>query len=232
MRKVLAPLRLGMIVPRVRKNLQLTIRRRCKPETDPGLDFFGCRSQRLCVPGEVGFRPAVSPGLPVKAPVFNVHAHGQPDVGVGGQLLAGGPRGAWPVELKDGGVAPRNHAGPHPNLNRAAVARVGNKTPDRRRPGLNADKTVEIKWRNEAVRVDPDADALGENMPVHRQARMQIGSQHTVVLGTHAAQIHADPRHAADAVRQKDQLRGARRQGRGGAGRGGGEKANGRRHMP
>jgi hypothetical protein len=64
-------------------------------------------------------------------------------------------------------------------------------------PACKRREIFEIERREKTVGVDPDAEAFDENVAVHRHVRIQIGAEHAIVFGIHAAQIHADPRHAA-----------------------------------
>ena len=80
---VFAPLRLRMVFASVRKHMQLTIRRRRKGETNA---FW--ISDHSCVFGKMIIRTAIAFGFPMKIPVFDVKSHGQPHIGIGGQLFA------------------------------------------------------------------------------------------------------------------------------------------------
>ena len=60
-----------------------------------------------------------------------------------------------------------------------------------------------IQRGDESVRVDPGTDSFHKHMPVHRHPGIQIRAEHAVVLGTHGAQVDADSRHAANAVREQ-----------------------------
>ena len=70
------------------------------------------------------------------------------------------------------------------DFHRAAVAGVGDKSPAGGRAGLKGSEILKIERRNKAVGIDPDPDALGKNVAVHRHARMQIRAEHAIVLGT------------------------------------------------
>ena len=179
----------------------------------------------------MSLRTLIASRFPVKIPVFDIHAHREAHVGIGRQLFAGGPGGRRPAELKNGCVAPGNHVRAHFNLDRAAVAGVGDELPHRWRSGGDRSEVVEVEGRNEAVGIDPDPDALGENVAVHRQSGMQIRAQHAIVFGLHAPQIRADPRHAADAVGEQDPIGVARREMRWQALRLGPKKTNGGGHV-
>ncbi len=71
-------------------------------------------------------------------------------------------------------------------------------------PGSN-----EARFRKSSGVMKPSAftqtRALGENVAVHRHARIQIRAEHAIVFGIDRAEIHAQPRHAADAVGQQNQ---------------------------
>ena len=87
---------------------------------------------------EMEIRAAVAPGLAVKIPVFDVHAHGQAHVGAGGQLFSAREFFRRPAELEDGRVFACNHFRAQFNFHRAAVAGVRHKIPDGGRPAWNA----------------------------------------------------------------------------------------------
>jgi len=87
MLNVLAPLRLRMVFTCIGKNAQLAIRRRRKSEAGLRPGFGVWRLERMCVGRKVKIRAAVALSLAVKAPVFNVRAHGQAHIGIGGELL-------------------------------------------------------------------------------------------------------------------------------------------------
>ena len=155
-------------------------------------------------------RAAVALGFPMEIPVLDVEAHRQAHVGVGGQLLAGRAPGRGAAEMKHRRVFSLDHFGAQFDFHRAAVAGAGDKIPDGRRPDFKRGEAFEIQRREKAVGIDPDAEAFDENVAVHRKVRIQIGAEHAIVFGIHAAQIHADARHAAEAVGQQNQVVGVR----------------------
>ena len=151
-------------------------------------------------------RAAVAFGFPVKIPVFDVQSHGQPHIGIGGQLFAARTFGGRTAEIKNRRVPAFDHFGAQFDFNRASIPGIGDKLPGGRRAGLKRSKIFCVKRRKKSVGVDPGADAFDKNMAVHRDARIQVRAEDAVVFGIHAAQIHADARHAADAVGQQDQV--------------------------
>ncbi len=155
-------------------------------------------------------RAAGALGFPVEIPVLNVKAHCQAHVGASGQLLAGRALVRRAAELKDRRVFSLDHFGAQFDFHRAAVAGAGDKIPDGRRPDFKRGEAFEIQRREEAVSVHPDAEAFDENVAVHRKVRIQIGTENAVVFGIDAAQIHADARHAAEAVGEQNQAVGMR----------------------
>ena len=116
-------------------------------------------------------RAAVAFGLAVKIPVFDVHAHGQAHVGVGGQLFAARAFVRRAAELENGRVFALHHFGAQFDFHRAAVAGVGDKIPDGGRTGVERREIFEIERRKKAVGVHPDAEALHENVAIHRHGR-------------------------------------------------------------
>jgi hypothetical protein len=123
-------------------------------------------------------------------------------------------RGA--AEMKNGGVLAFDHFRAQLDFQRAPVAGVGDKPPDGGRAGLEGGQVFEVERREKAVGIDPGADAFRENMAVHRHGGIQICAERAVVFGIHAAQINAEPRHAAAAVGEQDEVRGLRLGARGG----------------
>src|SRR5208282_6259284 len=101
------------------------------------------------------------------------------------------------AELKYRRVFAFEHFGAQFDFDRAAISGVGDEPPERRRADVERSEVFEVERRKKTVGIDPGADAFDENMPVHRYVWIQIGAEHTVVFGIHAAQVHANPRHAA-----------------------------------
>ena len=79
---------------------------------------------------------------------------------------------------------------------------MGDKLPGGRWPGVKRSEIFRVQRRKKSIGVDPDADAFDKNPAIHRDARIQVRAEDTIVFGIHAAQIHAHSRHAADAVGQ------------------------------
>jgi len=146
----------------------------------------------------------------MEIPVLDVKAHRQAHVGVGGQLFASRAPGAGAAEMKQRRVLALDHFGAQFNFHRAAVAGAGDKIPDGGRADFKRREAFEIQRREKAVGVHPSAEALDENVAVHREIRIQIGAENAVVFGIHAAQIHANARHAAATVGQQDKIVGVR----------------------
>jgi hypothetical protein len=155
-------------------------------------------------------RPAIAPGFPVKIPVFDVTTDRQAHVGIGRQLLAGGPLGGRPAEMENRRVRAGQHPGAQFNFNRPPVTSIGDELPDGGRAGVKRREVFCVKRRKETIGIHPNANAFDKDMPVHRHGRMQVRTEHAVIFGLYAAQIHAHPRHAADAVGQQDQIVGVR----------------------
>jgi len=81
----------------------------------------------------------------MKIPVLDVHAHGHPHLGTGGQLFSMREILRRAAELEDGGVFAFNHFSAQFNLHRATVARVRHKIPDGGRTGLKRSEAFEIQ---------------------------------------------------------------------------------------
>ncbi len=143
--------------------------------------------ERMRVGREMMFCASVAFGFPMEVPVLDVKARRQADVGVGGQLFAGRAPGAGAAEMKQRRVFPLDHFGAQFDFHRAAVAGAGDKIPDGRRANFKRREVFEIQRREETVGIDPDAEALDENVPVHWKIRIQIGTQNAIVFGIHAA---------------------------------------------
>ena len=73
-------------------------------------------------------------------------------------------RGA--IEAKQGCVSTFEHAGRRVDFNRAAVPGIGNEVPDSRRSGFKRHKVSEVQWGDKSVGIDPNTQALGENMAI------------------------------------------------------------------
>ena len=67
--------------------------------------------------------------------IFDVKAHGQSHVRIGGQLFAAGVFSGGPAEVKNRCVFAAGHFGAQLDLDGAAITGIGHKLPDRRRPG-------------------------------------------------------------------------------------------------
>ena len=87
--------------------------------------------------------------------------------------------------------------------------------PTRGRSRLERGQVVRVQRRNKPVCIRPDTDAFGENVPVHRHARIEVRAEQTIVFRGDATEIDAHPRHAADAVGQQNQVRWTGRVGLG-----------------
>jgi len=124
MRNIFAPFGLGMIDAVIGEDVELTVGG--GGEGEPG--FF---IQRPGVAGEMEIGAAVAFGLAVKAAVLDIHADGEADIGLGGQLFAVGLRFAGAMEMEDGGVAAGEHVGGQFDLHGAAGRRAAR--PRRRR---------------------------------------------------------------------------------------------------
>ena len=81
-------------------------------------------------------RAAIAFGFGMKIPIFDVHAHGQSHVGVGGQLFAMRGFFGGSAEMKNRRVFAGDHFGAQFDLHRAAVAGVRDEIPDGGRAGL------------------------------------------------------------------------------------------------
>ena len=160
--------------------------------------------QNVSVRREMKIRTAVALGLAVKIPVFDVHAHGQAHVGIRRKLFAECPVFRRPTEMKNRRVLSHGHFRAQLDFHRAAVAGVRHKIPDSGRTGLKRHEVFEIQRREKTIGVHPDAEAFHENMAVHWHGGIEVCTERTIVFGIHAPQIHAQPRHAADAVGQQN----------------------------
>jgi len=58
----------------------------------------------------------------------------------------------------------------------------------------------------EAIGIDPGADALDEHMAVDGHGGIQVGPEDAVVFGTDVAEVHAEAGHAADVVGEEDEV--------------------------
>ena len=185
-----------------RARLRLAPRRACLLSAQVGSLRSGRGPQ---VRAEMVLGCAVAFGFPVKVPVLDVHAHCQADLAgrdglraVPDSILPAG-RGARQAadrvppatEPQHCRVLTRQHLGSHLHLNHAPVARVGGKFPTRRRSRFQGLQVVRVQCRNESVGLGPDADALGENVPIHRHRFVQVRPEQAIVFGIHASEIGA-----------------------------------------
>ena len=83
--------------------------------------------------------------------------------------------------------------------------------PDGGRADFKGVKIFQVQWRKKSIGIDPDAQALDEDMAVHGKIRVKVCAQHAIILGIDAAEVHADARHATDAVGQQEQRGGWRK---------------------
>ena len=186
-----------MIFAGIGKDAQLPVARGREGETNLILNFPRVRC-------EMKIRAVIAFCLAVKIPVFDVHAHSQAHIGVSGKLFADRKCFRRTAKVKDRRVLAHGHFRAQFNFHRAAVAGVRHKIPDSGRTGLKRHEVFEIQRREKTIGVHPDAEAFHENMAVHWHGGIEVCTERTIVFGIHAPQIHAQPRHAADAVGQQN----------------------------
>src|SRR5258706_7632073 len=156
------------------------------------------------------FCATVAFGFRMEIAVFDVDAHGQAHVGLSGEVPGAVLHTDRAAEMKQGRVALFKHLSAQLDFHRAAIARISHKVPNGGRTRLKSSEAREIKRRDETIGVDPNANALGENVAIHRQSRMQIRTEQAIVFGLDAAKVNAKAGHTAAAVGQKDQVGGVR----------------------
>src|SRR6202012_1103677 len=73
-------------------------------------------------------------------------------------------------------------------------------------PGVERSEVLKIQGRDETIRVDPGANALGKNMAVDGQSGVEIRAEEAIGFRIHPTEVHAKTRHAATAVGEEHQI--------------------------
>ena len=65
-------------------------------------------------------------------------------------------------------------------------------------------EVVAVQGRQETVGINPNPDALGQDVPVDRPTWMQIGTQETIVFGLNGTEVYSQLGHATEAVGEQN----------------------------